>query len=351
MATGLRHATQATGVNDPAKQISKDAWNQDIEVYDASLARTAFGVGSGDSPTFSSVEIGNADTTVARVSAGDISVEGNLIYRAGGTDVPVTDGGTGASTASGARTNLGLGTISTQDASNVSITGGTISSLTKLGVGAVATEIAEFVGAGTQRLFVTNSTGPVTMAVKAAASFGTFGSVTNHGMIIQSNNADRINVTAAGRVLLGATPPTDDTTSALQVAGTIATKSATGAGMNIKTATTLLSAVSGATVTATNLIPATAFLLGVSTRITTALGTGGGTTGYQVGDGTDADRFGVAAAVTSGTTTKNTDATADPTGWALAARSVVITAVGGNFNGTGAIRVSADYIDNTAPTS
>ena len=47
------------------------------------------------------VELGNAtDTTIARASAGNLSVEGNLVYRAGGTDVPVADGGTGASTAS-----------------------------------------------------------------------------------------------------------------------------------------------------------------------------------------------------------------------------------------------------------
>ena len=39
----------------------------------------------------------------------------------------LTNGGTGASTAAGARTNLGLGTIATQDANNVSITGGSIS--------------------------------------------------------------------------------------------------------------------------------------------------------------------------------------------------------------------------------
>lgn len=41
-------------------------------------------------------------------------------------DVPITDGGTGSSTAAGARTNLGLGTMSTQASTAVAITGGTI---------------------------------------------------------------------------------------------------------------------------------------------------------------------------------------------------------------------------------
>lgn len=70
---------------------------------------------STGSPTFANpvvttIELGHAsDTTLARSGAGDVTIEGNAIYRAGGTDVPVTDGGTGASTASAARTNLGLG--------------------------------------------------------------------------------------------------------------------------------------------------------------------------------------------------------------------------------------------------
>ena len=66
-----------------------------------SSTSTALGVGS--------LELGHAtDTTLSRSSAGNVAVEGNLIYRAGGTDVPVADGGTGSSTAADARTALAV---------------------------------------------------------------------------------------------------------------------------------------------------------------------------------------------------------------------------------------------------
>lgn len=73
--------------------------------------RSSIGVGTGDSPQFTGIELGHAtDTTLTRTGAGDIAIEGNVVYRASGTDVPIADGGTGASTEAGARTNLGLGT-------------------------------------------------------------------------------------------------------------------------------------------------------------------------------------------------------------------------------------------------
>lgn len=122
----------------------------------------------------------------------------------------------------------------------------------------------------------------------------------------------------------------------------------TGSSANLKAATTLLSAMSGATVTATGLIPAGVKLLGVVARVTTPIATA---TSFAIGDGTDVDRWGNAIAVAAGTVTDQDDFTADPEGtWSASARNVVLTAAGGNFS-AGAVRVTAYYHDFTAPTS
>jgi len=73
--------------------------------------RTSIGVGTNDSPHLTGIELGHpTDTTLTRVSAGNMNIEGNLAYRAGGTDVPVTDGGSGASTFTDGSPLLGSGT-------------------------------------------------------------------------------------------------------------------------------------------------------------------------------------------------------------------------------------------------
>lgn len=65
----------------------------------------------------------------------------------------VAGGGTGASSASGARTSLGLGTMATQDASAVAITGGTVPASTLTGTITQARLGTGSAGAGLKALF------------------------------------------------------------------------------------------------------------------------------------------------------------------------------------------------------
>ena len=103
-------AITAMAVLADGEMIVGDGTTDPVAESGATL-RTSIGVGTGDSPQFTAVELGDAsDTTISRSGAGDITIEGNAVYRAGGTDVPVSDGGTGTSSLTDGGVLLGSGT-------------------------------------------------------------------------------------------------------------------------------------------------------------------------------------------------------------------------------------------------
>jgi hypothetical protein len=118
----------------------------------------------------------------------------------------------------------------------------------------------------------------------------------------------------------------------------------------IKSNTTLHALSAAATSTWTNGIPAGGVMvIGVTARVTTEIT---GCTGFDIGDGVTADKFGDNVAVASGTTSKLSNGTATTPTIYPSVNNIVLTAVGGGgaFTG-GVVRLTVHYIALSAPTS
>jgi len=102
--------------------------------------------------------------------------------------------------------------------------------------------------------------------------------------------------------------------------------------------------------TAAAFIPDGAIPLAISTYVQTAI-TIADLTGYNIGDGTDADRWGAIAGHAVGTKSNNSDWTATTVQAFIAAQAITLTAVGANFPAGGKIRVCMTYMLSSEPTS
>ena len=115
--------------------------------------------------------------------------------------------------------------------------------------------------------------------------------------------------------------------------------------MSIKTLRESSGALSGASYTTTIAIPAYANLIGVTTRVTTAVT---GATTYDVGDGSDVDIWGAAIGIALGSQSRTADFTAvAAVGAAATSRTVTLTANGSNFTG-GVVEICLHYLTTEA---
>lgn len=108
-----------------------------------------------------------------------------------------------------------------------------------------------------------------------------------------------------------------------------------------------VSGLSGATGTRSNFIPGGALVLGITVRVTTLIT---GATTFDVGDGTDVDRWGAAIAVALNTTTTGTAFTVNAPAHYAADTDLVLTANGSNFT-AGAVKLLMTFMVFEAPAA
>jgi len=156
------------------------------------------GVAVGGGGGVTSFSAGSTGLSPSSATTGAIVLSGTL---------DIDNGGTGSTSASGARNNLGLGSIATQDSSSVSISGGTITGITDL---RVATSSNLLIGR-TNSTVGLNTRLDVNGAVNASAFLV-------NGVALSGGGGGGVTSFSAGSTGL---TPTTATTGAVTLAGTL----------------------------------------------------------------------------------------------------------------------------------
>lgn len=182
--------TKITSLAELAETPAADDYIPLVDTSDTSMAGTG---------TTKYVQRSNLTGSIAIQNASAVAITGGVV--SGVTDILVADGGTGASTAEGARTNLELGSIATQDASAVGITGGVVSGITDLLVADGGTGASDASGARTN-LGLVIGTNVQAYDAELAAIAGLTSAADKGIQFTGSGTAATYDLTTAGKALL-----------------------------------------------------------------------------------------------------------------------------------------------------
>lgn len=337
-------------------------------VITSPIAGAYNGPGTGLTGNAANLSVGGASSAGYATTAGTANALAGIL--------PITNGGTGATTESAARTALGLGSTNIAALANIALNSGTITGSSPLvfnqtwnnaattftGIQSNITDTASNAASllmdlqvGGVSKFTVHKGGAVTGTIVIASDSFTLsgyqfyvrgstgaaiGSNLPFGWSSGTNNAHTGSTTQLWR---------DDNHIIAQRNGTAAqtfrlydtfASASDYHRIAIATARATATAMSGATITLANIIPAGAVVVGITCKVTTAIT---GATSFDLGTAPDADRFGAGIAVAVGTTSDNRDWTSGTVECFPSNTSLILTANGGNF-ATGAVYVSVQYL-------